>query len=162
MINVTRQRAPLSEGPAQDSPQRAGKEPASLAIDHEGVIGDCSDNTAALFGFHRGELLGRPISLLFPQLVGIEWLEKGQPNHRVSYLAHIGHCFAALTRDGRQFASKLFVNELSNGTFSGVLLLVRPVESPLNCEGGQDVFSRGRIERNGVSRRRMAFHPLAG
>lgn len=162
MINVTRHTAPRSEGSAQDSPQQAGNEPASLAIDREGVIGDCSDNAAALFGFHREELLGRSISLLFPQLAGIEWLEKGQPNHRVSYLAHIGHCFAALSRDGRQFASKLFVNELSNGTFTGVLLLVRPVESPLSCEGGQVVLARGRTERNGVSRRRIAFPPLAG
>jgi PAS domain S-box-containing protein len=105
------------------------KDPASLTIDHQGVICDCNETAMSLFGFLRDELVTRHISALFPQLVDVEWVQKGQPNPHLSYLSHIGHRFCAVTRDGREFASKLFLNDLSNSKLTRLLLVIRTLES---------------------------------
>ncbi|MFP5410987.1 MAG: PAS domain S-box protein [Gammaproteobacteria bacterium] len=106
-----------SEGASQ-----AGIELAVLNLDDAGVIHDCSQSCLQIFGYRPDELLGSHVSRLLPQLPGSGLVQEGRIHARLAYLCHCGIAFQARHRDGRHFASELFINRLDS---HNVVVLVR-------------------------------------
>jgi hypothetical protein len=107
----------------------AREDMAVLTLDDRGMICDCDRASETLFRYRRSELVWQHVSMLLPQLAGLELMSNGQPNPRLRFLCHIGRHFQAVTQDGEHFASELFLNVLDNMGRSRLLLIVRPAEA---------------------------------
>jgi len=101
---------------------------AVLTLDDLGVIRDCSRACEQVFGYLPEELAGRHISMLLPQLPDTELVQEGRINSRLAHLCHCAFSFQAWRRDGRCFASELFINLLGS---HNVVILVRSLEASI-------------------------------
>lgn len=110
--------------PAKRQPEA---EPAHFHVDRNGQICECNVACEALFAYARGELLGQPISLLFPELRDAELWVNGQPNPHLRFLCRLGRHFRAVTGSGADFFSELYLNFLDNPGHPLVSVIVRPV-----------------------------------
>lgn len=110
------------------SGKREMNELAMLRLDDQGVIRDCSQACEPVFGYSPGELAGRHISILIPQLQDVELVEEGRINARLAHLCHCAISFQARRRDGHHFAGELFINRLDS---HNVVFLVRSLEAAL-------------------------------
>lgn len=108
---------------------------AVLTLNDQGVIRDCSRACEQVFGYLPEELAGRHVSMLLPQLPDTDLVQEGRINARLAHLCHCAVAFQARRRDGRCFASELFINLLGS---HNVVVLVRSLEVSL-LSGG--VFS---------------------
>jgi len=98
---------------------------ATLTLDDLGVIRDCSRACEPVFGYRPDELIGRHISVLLPQLPDADLVQEGRINSRLAFLCHCAFAFQARRRDGRFFASELFINRLDT---HNVVVLVRNLD----------------------------------
>ncbi len=99
---------------------------AVLTLDDLGVIRDCSRACEQMFGYLPDELAGRHVSTLLPQLPDTDLVQEGRINSRLAFLCHCAFSFQARRRDGRCFASELFINRLGS---HNVVVLVRSLEA---------------------------------
>lgn len=106
-------------------PDAGMSELAALTLDDLGVIHDCSHACELAFGYLMDELAGRHASIVLPQLSDTELVQDGRINSRLAYLCHCAAAFQARRRDGRDFASELFINRLER---HNVVVLVRSLE----------------------------------
>lgn len=97
----------------------------ALTLDDLGVIRDCSRACEPVFGYRPDELIGRHISVLLPQLPDADLVQEGRINSRLAFLCHCAFVFQARCRDGRFFASELFINRLDT---HNVVVLVRNLD----------------------------------
>jgi len=100
---------------------------AMLTLDDQGVIIECSRTCEHLFGYSPDALVGSHISTLLPQLSTTELVQDDRINPRLAHLCHCAIAFQARRRDGRCFASELFINRLG---IHNVAVLVRSLEAP--------------------------------
>ncbi len=100
----------------------------ALTLDDMGVIRDCSDTCEQVFGYAVDELAGRHVSVILPQLPDTDLVQDGRINSRLAYLCHCAVGFQARRRDGRCFASELFINRLG---VHNVVILVRSLEASI-------------------------------
>jgi len=100
---------------------------ATLTLDDQGVILECSASCESMFGYPPGALPGSPVSRLIPQLSTIELVEDERINSRLAHLCHCAIAFEARRRDGQMFASELFINRLGR---HNVTVLVRRLALP--------------------------------
>lgn len=98
---------------------------AVLTLNDRGVIRDCSRACEQVFGYPPAELAGRHVSMLLPQLPDTDLVQEGRINARLAHLCHCAVAFQARRRDGRCFASELFINLLGS---HNVVVLVRSLE----------------------------------
>jgi len=111
---------------ASSSGPDAGKiDLAVLTLNELGVIRDCSQACEQVFGYLPEELAGRHVSMLLPQLPDTDLVQEGRINSRLAHLCHCAFTFQARRRDGRCFASELFINFLGS---HNVVVLVRNLE----------------------------------
>ena len=108
------------------APVAAEGEAASLLLDGHGTIRDCNPAAEALFNCRCQELAGQPVSVLLPQLAGMDLLREGRPNPRLRFLCRVGHHFRAQTKDGEAFVAEIFLNLLDGRNAGSLSLLVRP------------------------------------
>lgn len=101
---------------------------AVLTLNDLGVIRDCSRACEQVFGYLPEELAGRHVSMLLPQLPDTELVQEGRINSRLAHLCHCAFSFQARRRDGRCFASELFINLLGS---HNVVILVRSLEASI-------------------------------
>jgi PAS domain S-box-containing protein len=99
---------------------------AVLTLDDLGVIRDCSRDCEQVFGYAPEELVGCHVSTLLPQLPYTGLVQDGRINSRLAHLCHCAVAFQARHRDGRYFASELFINRLDS---HNVVVLVRRLEA---------------------------------
>jgi PAS domain S-box-containing protein len=97
---------------------------ATMALNDDGVIQDCSSACERIFGYKQAELLGRHVSLLLPKLEGIQLICHNEINPRLKYLCHCAIPFLAKRRDGKIFAGEVFFNRL-NYEKLGLQVIVR-------------------------------------
>jgi hypothetical protein len=83
-------------------------DPAVLLLRDNGMIAECNDAGAELFGCSLGMLAWRHVSTLLPQLSGIALLQDGQINSRLHFLSHVGRHFEAVGMKGIRFFCELF------------------------------------------------------
>lgn len=105
---------------------------AVLTLNDLGVIRDCSRACEQVFGYLPEELAGRHVSMLLPQLPETELVQEGRINSRLAHLCHCAFSFQARRRDGRCFASELFINLLGS---HNVVILVRSLEASILNNG---------------------------
>lgn len=125
-MNQSQARRNAAAALARTEDSAATDDPAMLTLDERGMICNCNHGAEALFKYRRSELVWRHVSMLLPELAGLGLIADGQPNPRLRFLARIGRHFEAVTRDGRHFASDLFLNCLGNPERSQLGLIVRP------------------------------------
>lgn len=101
---------------------------AVLTLDDLGMIRDCSRACEQVFGYLPDELAGRHVSMLLPQLPDTGLVQEGRINSRLAHLCHCAVSFQARRRDGRYFASELFINRLGS---HNVVVLVRNLEASI-------------------------------
>lgn len=97
----------------------------TLTLDDLGVIRDCSRACEPVFGYLPDELIGRHITVVLPQLPLADLVQEGRINGRLAFLCHCAFAFQARCRDGRIFASELFINRLDT---HNVVVLVRNLD----------------------------------
>ena len=101
---------------------------AVLTLDDLGVIRDSSRACEQVFGYLPEERAGRHVSMLLPQLPDTDLVQEGRINFRLAHLCHCAVAFQARRRDGRCFASELFINLLGS---HNVVILVRRLEASI-------------------------------
>lgn len=101
---------------------------AVLTLNDRGVIRDSSRACEQMSGYLPDELAGRHVSLLLPQLPETDLVQEGRINSRLAHLCHCAFSFKARRRDGRCFASELFINLLGS---HNVVILVRSLEASI-------------------------------
>ncbi|MBU0622739.1 MAG: PAS domain-containing protein [Gammaproteobacteria bacterium] len=79
----------------------------TLSLDEGGVIHDCSRSFEKLLGFLRDDLVQCHISMLLPQLYGVELVQGGHFNPLLNYLCRCGHHFQVQNRKGDSLAINL-------------------------------------------------------
>ncbi len=105
---------------------------AVLTLNDQGLIRDCSRACEQVFGYPQEELAGRHVSMLLPQLPDTDLVQEGRINARLAHLCHCAVAFQARRRDGRCFASELFINLLGS---HNVVVLVRSLEASILSGG---------------------------
>lgn len=109
---------------------------AVLNLDDLGVIRGCSRACEHVFGYLPDELTGRHVSMLLPQLPDTGLVQEGRINSRLAHLCQCAFTFQARRRDGRCFASELFINHLGS---HNVVVLVRSLEASIANGDAQPV-----------------------
>ena len=126
-------KSPQANTHASSSGPDAGKiDLAVLTLNELGVIRDCSQACEQVFGYLPEELAGRHVSMLLPQLPDTDLVQEGRINSRLAHLCHCSFAFQARHRDGRCFASELFINYLGS---HNVVVLVRNIETSVLNSG---------------------------
>ena len=98
---------------------------ATFTLDDQGVIRDCCRACEPVFGYLPDQLIGHHISVLLPQFPNTDLVQEGRINSRLAFLCHCAFAFQARRRDGRFFASELFINHLDT---HNVVVLVRNLD----------------------------------
>ncbi|MDO8991061.1 MAG: PAS domain-containing protein [Sideroxyarcus sp.] len=109
-----------------DTNLAAQNEPPALSLDERGMIQDCNPRIESLFGFQRSDLVWHHISMLFPQLTGVELVQSGKFNPSLSYLCRCGHCFKGLKRQGDVFSSNLSIAYIGYDGSRSLRIFVHP------------------------------------
>lgn len=100
---------------------------AVVMLNDRGLIRDCNRACETLFGCPASRLLWRHVSVLLPQLAGIELMQCGCINPRLRFLSHIGYLFEVVGLGGVHIACKLFLNDVENAGRHYLRLIIRPV-----------------------------------
>jgi hypothetical protein len=102
------------------------RRPLTLMLDERGLIRDCCVSSEETFGYSLRTLVSQHVSVVLPQLSGIELVQDGQLNSRFEDLCHGGHCFSAHTREGEIFSSELSLVSQELAGHRGLKLFVLP------------------------------------
>lgn len=105
-------------------------EPAALAVGEDGQILECSASAERLFGYRAGELPGRHVSVLLPDLARMRLTLGECVNPRLAYLSRCCVPFKAARRNGEEFTCALFFNRLRNSGAAPLLLIIRSDGGP--------------------------------
>lgn len=97
---------------------------ATLFLNDDGLIEDCSSAYETVFGYPKQVLRGNHVSTLVPKFEGIKLANDGRINQRLRFLCRCAVPFLAKRRDGRKFASEVSLYHLNNEAAS-VQIIVR-------------------------------------
>lgn len=129
----TKHQVPRPHLNKQEGQLSRNDEPASLILDEQGMISDCSSACERLFGYHRNDLVLSHISKLMPQLRGINFFIKGHINPRLGFLTHCGKLYQAHKKHGGTFNSALNFVHLQTSGKHIIRLLISPAENAEAC-----------------------------
>jgi PAS domain S-box-containing protein len=103
-------------------------EPPSITLDERGMILDCSTTSESFFGYSRRDLVWRHVSSLFPQLMEIELVQKGQFNPLLTFLCRCEKHFQAQNLLGDTFPCNLNFVHLEHNGKRILRMFARPAE----------------------------------
>jgi hypothetical protein len=101
-------------------------DPPALSLDERGMILECSKSFEMLFGFRYNDLVWHHVSMLFPQLMGVELVQAGQLNPLLNYLCRCGHLYQTRNRQGDSFLSRLSFVFIGYDGSQSLRMIVRP------------------------------------
>ena len=102
------------------------RELATLLLDENGMIRDCSNTGEELFGYTFRDIVSQHVSKLLPQLSGVELVKDGQLNPKLDYLCHCGHLFEVQTEFGGILPSELSLVSLEHAGKRILKLFILP------------------------------------
>lgn len=115
---------------AQHEYVHADCQPGLLWVDREGCIVDCCDHAEAMFGYRAGQLHGRHVTALLPDLAEVDLLRNGTINPELAFRCRCAAPFRAAQRDGSERPCSLFVSQAVLPDGPAVRLVVRPRGGP--------------------------------
>ncbi len=142
-------RGPMQFRPDAPSPEsitpvpRVAEGEPVLMLDAKGIVQDCSAEGESLFGYRRSELVSQHVSVVLPQLAGMDLIEDGCLNAHLMFHSRIGGYFHVLNRLGDRVAVDLFVNDLGRQGVHRLRLIVRRDERR-EAAGGKSREGGGR------------------
>lgn len=98
-----------------------------LTLNDKGMIRQCSKTSRELLGCPASELIWKPISMLLPQLDGVQLMNGRRINPRLRFLSRLGHHFEVICPDGIRLASEIFLSSVENAGHSYLRVILRPV-----------------------------------
>ncbi len=107
----------------------ANEDAVALELDDGGVILDCEGASERLLGYRPSELVSQHVSLILPQLAGVELRQQGQLNSRLRFLCSVAGYLRATARNGEKLASDVFINELGTAASPRLRMIVRRQEA---------------------------------
>lgn len=82
-----------------------------LTLSDSGMIRECSKAMERMFGYAPSKLMWQHVSVLLPQLSGMALVSGGEINHRLHFLAHIGHRFEMVGVGGMRSLVRICLND---------------------------------------------------
>lgn len=98
-----------------------------LTLNDKGMIRECSKTSWKLLGCPSNQLIWKHITLLLPQLVGVQLMYNKRINPRLRFLSRIGYRFEVVCPDGIHVASEIFFNHVETAERNYLRVIVRPV-----------------------------------
>jgi PAS domain-containing protein len=98
---------------------------AVIMVDEGGLIRECDEAARSWFGYPAAELHMRPLSVILPQLAGVDIIKAGMLNSRLRYLCRLGVRYVGLSRSGCCFNCELFFTDLHNANLPRLRLVVK-------------------------------------
>lgn len=110
---------------------------AIMVVDTNGVVREANTRFASMFGYHHGELRGKPMEVLVPEHVGA-----GHPQLRERFVAEggarrmeeRGAALRGVRKDGTEFPVDVSVSVVNLGTRKRVFASVRDLTPVLEAE----------------------------
>jgi two-component system sensor kinase FixL len=121
---------------------------AMIVVDDGGHVVHVNGVAERLFGWPRGELVGKPVEALLPSRHRIQhWLHRAawQPT-RVARPMGQGHDLSALRRDGTEFLCEISVSSVELDGRRCVMAAVRDVTERKKLERGAELWRKAREE----------------
>ena len=118
---------------AEQVTEAAGDNKIRLTLNEQGMICDYDIPAGDPLGYRRSELAWRHISVLLPELAGINLMRDGQINPRLRFLSHIGHRFQLVGRGGKPCLGKLFIHDVENSGRHDLRAMIFPVEGEFDA-----------------------------
>jgi PAS domain-containing protein len=84
----------------------------ALVIGADGHILECEPEAERLFEYGTGDLTGRHVGILLPELGRCQLQSGGLVNARLRFLCYIGTRFEAVKRNGERLCCNLFLCDL--------------------------------------------------
>ena len=84
----------------------------ALVIGADGHILECEPDAERLFDYGTGDLTGRHVGMLLPELGRCQLQSGGLVNARLRFLCYIGTRFEAVKRNGERICCNLFLCDL--------------------------------------------------
>ncbi len=100
---------------------------AALILSEDGVIQDCSKESAKLLGYIPKNLIKLHISKLLPKLVEIELLKAQRVNPYLRFLSRIDYQFELIAMNGNRFVGQIFFSDIDNEEGHRLVVLINPV-----------------------------------
>lgn len=100
-------------------------EPPMLLLDEDGMIKDCSKSVERLFGYRLNEIIWQHVSCLFPKFLETALIQKGRVNPKFNYIAHCGHIFQGVSKQGQTIPTRLNFICIERDEFT-MKLILRP------------------------------------
>ncbi len=116
----------IGVSPAPNHARASVEYDALLTVDDSGMVCHCDGATELLFDYRCTELVGQHVSLVLPELKESELMRDGQVSPRLRFLAHIGHAFKVVARNGQVFPGDLILlKDFGNSWPARLRLIVR-------------------------------------
>jgi PAS domain S-box-containing protein len=129
---------------------------AMVGVDREGTIVMANIQTETLFGYERGELIGRPVELLVPDRV-----KAAHPSHRAGYFTQprtrpmgAGLDLAGRRADGTEFPAEISLSSID--TEDGMLALAA-IRDTTDRKRAQEEMHRAREEADRANKAKSDF-----
>jgi len=87
---------------------------AVLTIDDRGTIYDCNYPGVKLLDCLPGELIGKPVGSVLPELTDIKLFQETLSTPKLLFLSRIGHHFEVVCISGARFTGNLFFSDMKN------------------------------------------------
>lgn len=100
---------------------------AALILSEDGVIQDCSKESAKLLGYIPEDLIHLHISKLLPKLIEIELLKAQRINPYLKFLSRVGHQFDLIEMNGKRSVSQIFFSDIDNERGHQLIVLINPM-----------------------------------
>ena len=100
-----------------------------LALDVDGLIQECGESIATIFGYREHELVWQHISCLFPSFAEVALMQGSRLNPLLGYLCHCDHVFEAISKQGQVVICNLNFFLVENKGTPNLRMIVRPVTS---------------------------------
>ncbi|MBI2801133.1 MAG: hypothetical protein HYX63_12790 [Gammaproteobacteria bacterium] len=88
--------------------------PATLTIDDQGIITECSNGAAHLCCAEQRELLAAHVSKIIPRFGAKTAIRDGHVDSTLEFLTHARMPFRIQRHDGGSFVAELVINQLDN------------------------------------------------
>lgn len=105
---------------------------AILTLNDNCRIHHCNNRSGKLLDWQTNDLMGQHVSVVLPELAGIDLFSNEQINPQLQFWVHIGRRFAVLGQYGNLFKCKLFFSHNSYRDQNYVYIIIHKIEKHMD------------------------------